>query len=179
MRQLPISSQTILRLLTLSDSAQVAQAYLRNREHLREWEPERAEEFFTEAWQYENISQVLPAHQHGLAYPYGLFQGAALIGRFNIVSVVRGAFQSASLGYWMDHHFTGQGLASRAVAALRAEATDTLGLHRLEASTLLHNHASQQVLIKNGFSKIGMAPNYLKIAGRWQDHNLYQAILHD
>ncbi|MGQ3382452.1 GNAT family N-acetyltransferase [Glutamicibacter sp. TV12E] len=179
MRQLTLDSQTALRMLRVSDASQVAQAYLRNREHLREWEPERADEYFTEAWQAENISQVLDAHQNGLAYPYGLFRGDALVGRFNIASVVRGPFQSGSLGYWVDHNFTGQGLASHAVAALRTEATDSLGLHRLEASTLLHNHASQQVLLKNGFGKIGMAPNYLKIAGIWQDHNLYQAILHN
>ncbi|WP_308215262.1 GNAT family N-acetyltransferase [Pseudarthrobacter sulfonivorans] len=54
-----------------------------------------------------------------------------------------------------------------------------LGLHRLEASTLLHNVGSQRVLQKAGFRHIGMAPQYLRIAGKWQDHNLYQVILHD
>ena len=44
-----------------------------------------------------------------------------------------------------------------------------LGLHRLQAETLLDNVASQKVLERNGFVRIGMAPTYLKIAGRWQD----------
>ena len=57
-------------------------------------------------------------------------------------------------------------------------ARDELGLHRIEASTLLHNVASQRVLQKAGFQQIGMAPRYLQIAGKWQDHNLYQVVLH-
>jgi len=178
MPTLTLDSRTILRLLEVSDAAQLAEAYVRNREHLRPWDPEREDAFFTQAWHAENISQTLAANEHGLAYPYGLFRDQQLIGRFNIVSVVRGPFQSASLGYWVDHRFTGQALASRAVAALRIEAVENVGLHRLEASTLLHNFASQKVLLNNGFAQIGMAPNYLKIAGRWQDHNLYQTILH-
>ena len=58
-------------------------------------------------------------------------------------------------------------------------ARDELGLHRIEASTLLHNVGSQRVLLKAGFQQIGMAPRYLQIAGKWQDHNLYQVVLHD
>ncbi len=59
-----------------------------------------------------------------------------------------------------------------------ASARDELGLRRIEASTLLHNIASQRVLLNNGFHHIGMAPRYLQVAGEWQDHNLYQVILH-
>lgn len=54
---------------------------------------------------------------------------------------------------------------------------DVLGLHRLQAETLVHNIASQRVLEKNGFSRYGMAPEYLKIDGAWQDHLMYQRIL--
>jgi limonene-1,2-epoxide hydrolase len=51
-----------------------------------------------------------------------------------------------------------------------------LGLHRIEAGTLPHNARSQAVLERNGFVRFGLAPAYLKIAGRWQDHVLYQAL---
>jgi ribosomal-protein-alanine N-acetyltransferase len=50
------------------------------------------------------------------------------------------------------------------------------GLHRLQAGTLLHNAASQTVLRRNGFTPIGVAPRYLRIAGRWQDHLLFQLL---
>jgi [ribosomal protein S5]-alanine N-acetyltransferase len=51
-----------------------------------------------------------------------------------------------------------------------------LGLHRLQAGTLLHNVPSQRVLIKNGFRPFAVAPSYLKIAGEWQDHILFQLL---
>ena len=51
-----------------------------------------------------------------------------------------------------------------------------LGLHRLQADTLVHNAASQRVLARNGFTRIGLAPRYLRIAGRWQDHVLHQRL---
>jgi ribosomal-protein-alanine N-acetyltransferase len=52
-----------------------------------------------------------------------------------------------------------------------------LGLHRLQAATLRHNAASQKILQRSDFGEIGLAPAYLKIAGSWQDHILYQRIL--
>ena len=101
------------------------------------------------------------------------------MGRFNLAGIVRGPFQSAGLGYWVDGDYAGRGLASAAVQRIVAVARDDLGLHRIEASTLLHNVGSQRVLRKAGFQHIGMAPRYLRIAGQWQDHNLYQVVLHD
>lgn len=55
-------------------------------------------------------------------------------------------------------------------------AFDELRLHRVQAETPLHNVRSQRVLRRNGFRRIGVAPAYLNIAGRWQDHILYQVI---
>ena len=48
----------------------------------------------------------------------------------------------------------------------------------VQAATLPHNAASQRVLTNNGFALIGVAPRYLRIAGRWQDHLLF-GMLHD
>jgi ribosomal-protein-alanine N-acetyltransferase len=46
----------------------------------------------------------------------------------------------------------------------------------VEASTLRQNVRSQRVLERNGFVRFGLAPQYLKIAGRWQDHVLWQRV---
>lgn len=48
-----------------------------------------------------------------------------------------------------------------------------LGLHRMQAETLVHNVASRAVLARNGFERIELAPAYFNIAGRWQDHVLF------
>lgn len=100
-------------------------------------------------------------------------------GRLNLNGIVRGALQSASVGYWVGKRFNGQGLASRALGDAVSLARDALQLHRLQAETLLWNRASQRVLAKNSFVRFGLAPQYLKIDGRWQDHLMYQRILTD
>ncbi|WP_353935949.1 GNAT family protein [uncultured Microbacterium sp.] len=105
------------------------------------------------------------ASDAGSGYSFGLFDGPTVIGRFNLAGVVRGPFDSAGLGYWVDRGHTGRGLATATVRSLLAWVRDDLHLHRVEASTLVHNVGSQRVLAKAGFEPIGMAPRYLKIAG--------------
>ena len=168
----------VLRQFTAGDAKELADAYSRNRAHLAPWEPHRSADFFTEEHQAEDIASRIASSNEGAAYSLGIFGGETVLGRINLGGVVRGPFQSGGLGYWVDAQYSGRGLATVAVMAIVRVARDDLGLHRLEAGTLVHNHASQRVLTKAGFHPIGMAPNYLKIAGHWQDHNLYQAILH-
>lgn len=174
-----LSENVSMRTLRSSDASALAAAYVRNREYLSSWEPVRPEEYYTEGWQVADIARRLVAADSGEGFPLGLFAGDALVGRFNLAGIVRGAFQSAGLGYWVDGAYAGRGLASAAVQTIVESARDVLGLHRIEASTLLHNAGSQRVLLKAGFRQIGMAPRYLKIAGKWQDHNLYQVVLHE
>lgn len=168
-----------MRILRPGDAPALAAAYVRNRAYLARWEPLRPEEYYTEAWQAVDIARRLVAHEAGQGHPLGLFSGDTLVGRFNVAGIVRGPFQSGGLGYWVDGSHAGQGLASAAVQMIVEMARDDLGLHRIEASTLLDNAGSQRVLLKSGFQQIGMAPRYLQIAGKWQDHNLYQILLHE
>jgi ribosomal-protein-alanine N-acetyltransferase len=90
---------------------------------------------------------------------------------------VRGPFLSAHVGYWVDARLQGRGVCSGALGTAMIHARDELGLHRLQASVLPHNPGSRAVLTGAGFTLIGTAPSYLRIAGTWQDHLLYQRIL--
>jgi ribosomal-protein-alanine N-acetyltransferase len=87
---------------------------------------------------------------------------------------VYGFFRSASVGYWVAEDRNAKGLATAAVGELVTRAFGELGLHRLEAGTLVDNIASQRVLEKNDFDRIGLARRYLLIAGEWRDHILFQ-----
>ena len=119
--------------------------------------------------------ESLQAAENGTALPMVIADEAGkIVGTLNINSIIRGAFQSASIGYWVSQDRNGEGLASAAVAAAKQIASDQLGLHRLQAETLIDNEASQRVLTKNGFVQYGQAPEYLKIAGRWQENRLFQ-----
>jgi ribosomal-protein-alanine N-acetyltransferase len=44
---------------------------------------------------------------------------------------------------------------------------------------MVHNGASARVLLKNGFRYEGRSPRYLKIAGAWEDHDLYAITTED
>ena len=101
----------------------------------------------------------------------------SIVGLLTLSSIVRGAFQNAHVGYWLAQSAQGTGLMTAAVVSAIKVARDHLGLHRLEAATLVHNVASQRVLEKNGFEAYGTAHAYLRIAGLWQDHRMYQRIL--
>ncbi|SEB00121.1 GNAT family N-acetyltransferase [Leifsonia sp. 21MFCrub1.1] len=176
-RELP--GGLILRVRREQDAGALAAAYQRNRGHLAPWDPTRTEDFFTEAGQLAQTRELLALREMDAALPLVIAEGDQIAGGFTLSQLVRGAFQSANVGYWLDRDHVGRGLASAALSTLVDAARDDYGLHRLQAATLLANHASQSVLTRAGFERIGVAPNYLNIAGRWQDHVLFQRILHD
>ncbi|HET7355978.1 MAG TPA: GNAT family protein [Nocardioidaceae bacterium] len=174
------AARSLLRPLERKDIPALARLTRANREFLASTSPLRPEEYFTDAGQERAVLKSLQAAENGTALPLVIVDGAGnLVGTLNINSIIRGAFQSASIGYWISQDRNGQGFASAAIAAAKRIASDQLGLHRLQAETLVDNEASQRVLVKNGFVQYGRAPEYLKIAGRWQDHLLFQVILPD
>ena len=96
-----------------------------------------------------------------------------LIGRVVLSEVVRGPFQNAYLGYWIDHTRQNAGYTTEAVGAVVSWAFSELGLHRVQAAVIPHNAGSRRVLAKLGFREEGLAKRYLSIAGSWQDHVIY------
>lgn len=175
----PLSDEVTLRPLRGDDAELLAGAYARNREHLAPWDLVRAEEFYTADGQRAEVAKMLEAQHVGTMLPLVLATSHAVLGRVTLGGITRGPFESAGLGYWIDADFAGRGLMTAAVSAIADIARDELGLHRLQAETLVHNAASQRVLQRAGFERIGFAPRYLRIAGLWQDHELFQRILHD
>jgi len=103
-------------------------------------------------------------------------QCGALVGYVNVGNIVRGALQSGYVGYASFASHAGRGLMTAGLRSVIDACFTELGLHRLQADTLEHNVASQRVLERNGFVRIGHAPRYLRIAGRWQDCILHQLV---
>ena len=169
-------STPVLRLVREDDAAELAALLTANREFLAPWEPLREASWFTAAGQLTALTESLLMHARGISYPMVIELDDRIVGRANLNSIVRGAGQYASVGYWVAESVTGRGIATAAVAELRRTAFAGLNLHRLEAGTLPHNVASQRVLERNGFTRYGLAPQYVRIAGRWQDHLLYQLL---
>ncbi len=165
------------RIASLDDAAQLASLVRANRRFLEPWEPARGDDYFTAAGQHYLLAQHLEAYRRGAMVPLVIIDDDGQpVGRININGIIRGAAQSATVGYWVSQSHNGRGLASAAVADVIAMAFADLRLHRLEAGTLLHNTASQRVLLRNGFRPFAVAPSYLQIAGEWQDHILFQLL---
>jgi len=167
----------ITRLVDPADAQALASLLAGNREFLAPWEPERDKEFYTAVVQRKFIEGQLAEHAVGRNLPHVILDAnGEIIGRVTISNIVRGAFLSGNLGYWLGQQATGHGYATRAVTEIKRIAFTELGMHRLEAGTLVHNVRSQRVLERNGFARYGLAPRLIKIAGRWQDHILFQAL---
>jgi ribosomal-protein-alanine N-acetyltransferase len=167
-----------VRELTADDPAALAEAYRRNRSHLEPWEPARNDSFFTVDGQVAAVGAQLAAMRSGTLGAWLVLHGATVVGRVNLNNIVLGVLRSGSLGYWVDAEHLGRGVASGAVEHVCGEAL-ARGLHRVEAGTMLHNVASQRVLERCGFVPYGVARRFLFIDGAWQDHRLYERILHD
>ncbi|MET4063951.1 ribosomal-protein-alanine N-acetyltransferase [Frigoribacterium sp. PvP120] len=176
-----LTDDVTLREARVGDAASLAAAQARNRGHLAPWDPERPPSFFEPAGQLALLTARIAAADAGEALPLHLVErgpdGDRVVGGISLNHIVRGPVQAASVGYWVDRERTGRGLARAAVAVVADLAATRLRLHRLEASALPHNVPSRRVLEASGFTLIGTAPSYLRIAGRWQDHVLYQRVL--
>ncbi len=168
---------TTTRLVTPDDAPVLARIAQEDREFLAPWEPVRPEDWATEEVQREEVRYLLEQHRLGLRLPHVVLDDSGeVVGRITSDNVVRGPFLSCSLGYWVRSAANGRGHATAAVREVVRIAFDELGLHRVEAGTLVHDAGSQRVLERNGFTRYGLAPQYLRIAGRWQDHVLFQRL---
>jgi ribosomal-protein-alanine N-acetyltransferase len=163
----------------VEDAGPLAALYLDNRDYLAPFEPVRNEAFFTEAGQGARLAALLVEQEQGRAYPYVIEADGRLVGRITITNVARGPFCSGSLGYWIAADQAGRGLATGAVRTVLDDCFTDHGLHRLEAATLVDNLASLAVLRRTGFTLIGQARGYLRIAGQWRDHLLFQRLADD
>jgi len=92
------------------------------------------------------------------------------VGVINITNIVPGVFRSGYLGYYAFAGFERQGLMREGLQAVVRRAFKTLKLHRLEANIQPGNGASIALAKSCGFSQEGFSPRYLKIGGRWRDH---------
>jgi len=161
----------------MDDAQALADELLANREFLAPWSPIRPDDYFTVEVQRAVVAKELDAYAREAMLPLVILdRSGRLAGRVHLNGITRGAFQSASVGYWVSQAHNGQGLASAAVAEVIEIAFKGLRLHRLQAETLLCNVRSQRVLTRNGFKPFAVAPSYIQIAGEWRDHIMFQLL---
>ena len=159
-----------LRALSRRDEAEFLAAVARSRAlHARWVSPPRTSERF----------RALVASRGGpsdFAFVVRLARSGELVGYLSITNIVRGNFQSAYLGYYAFAGFERRGLMRTALERLVHLAFTRLKLHRLEANIQPENRASIALVRAAGFVREGRSARYLKIHGRWRDHERWAIV---
>ncbi len=151
-----------------------------SRDFLAPWEPTWAYDALTRGAFRRRLKMYKAEMRQGVTYSFLIFRRVddVLLGGITLSNLRRGVAQSATLGYWIGLPHGNQGYMTESLAALLEFAFSRIGLHRVEAACLPANEASRRLLLRSGFREEGYAREYLRISGRWQDHQLF-AILRD
>lgn len=162
-----------LRAPAVEDCDTLIDLYRSSREHFRglalsDFTRERFELLLVEAEKDSNESYLICKSDDD-----------AIVGTLNLSQIFRRSFQSAYLGYQLFAGFTGNGYMTEAVGLALRVAFSDLGLHRVEANVQPVNKPSIAVLKRNGFVKEGFSRRYLKINGRWRDHERWAILKED
>jgi ribosomal-protein-alanine N-acetyltransferase len=161
-------------------AAPLADFHERNRAHLAPWDPPAAPDFFTEAAQAQRLREGAAAFAAGTGFRYLLQpigDASRVIGSLQFSNIVRGAFQSCTLGYALDQQFEGQALMSEALRCAIGEMFSArINLHRIQAAFRPENWRSADVLKRLGFQDEGLSNDYLFIDGTWRVHRIVALI---
>jgi [ribosomal protein S5]-alanine N-acetyltransferase len=163
----PAGARVGLRVLERSDRPEFLRLARESRELHRPWTypPERADQFddlYSRSRREDFVCLLAHLAPHG-----------PITGVFTISQIVRGAFQSAYLGYYAHQAHAGQGLMREALELVLDHAFGPLDLHRVEANIQPTNAPSIALASGAGFRLEGFSPRYLLIGGQWRDHERY------
>lgn len=152
-----------------------------NEDYLSPWEPEWDLKHLSRPSYRARLSRFKSMVSSGTGYPFHIFRAGddRFMGACNITRVERHVAQTAQIGYWIGEAYARQGFARAAVSAATRFCFESLGLHRVEAAVQPDNERSVRLLEATGFTKEGTARGYLKISGRWQDHDIYARLSGD
>jgi len=103
----------------------------------------------------------------------------AIVGYFGLGQIFYGKFRNAYLGYYAFEPFAGQGFMREGLELVLRYAFADLRLHRVQASIQPGNERSIALVRGAGFRKEGLARRYLKIGGRWRDHEQWAITVED
>lgn len=152
---------------------------LRSREYHAPWDPVRPADF----WDLPVVADRLAVQVTEARSQISLCtciseknDPTRIIGVANLRNIIRGAMLGCHLGYSLAPDAVGRGYMTEAVERIVRIAFEDLALHRVEANVIPRNVRSIAVLERAGFSREGVSPRYLRIAGVWEDHVRFAVI---
>lgn len=169
------TNRLIIRSITMNE-APIYKEYLEeNKMFLSEWEPKRDQEYYFLDNIKKRIDEINRENDKEIVTSKRLFvfkkEENSIIGEIGISNIVYGAFLSCHLGYKLSEKEINHGYMKEALHKIIEICFKELKLHRIEANIMPKNARSEKVLVKLGFRKEGKSESYLKINGKWEDHN--------
>ena len=166
-----------VRPLRLRDRSAWVECRVRNQSWLEPWEG-RPAHLPDATWEQRHNGSVFFAMHRALrrearagrCLPFAITYDGALVGQITVSNVVRGAYDGASVGYWVDRRVAGRGVVPTALALVVDHCFRDVGLHRVEAEVRPENAPSLRVVAKLGFREEGLHRRLLFIDGDWRDH---------
>lgn len=176
------TERLLLRQLGPDRAAAVRDYGLRSREYQAPWDPIRPADF----WELPVVAdrlrqQLLEAEQDRSLCTYisAKSEPERVLGVVNIRNIVRGSLMSAIVGYGLAPEAVGRGYMTESVRRIVEIGFHDLGLHRIEVNIMPRNERSLRVAETCGFTREGLSPRYLKIAGQWEDHVRFAKLIDD
>lgn len=141
--------------LNLADAEQLFAFELTNRTYFEEMVPTRGNDYYNFDFFKSRHESLLEEQAQGSSYFYLIKnKDASILGRMNVVDIEESQ-GIGHLGYRVGQIHTGKGIANKALKLLLETAVEEGRLKQIKAQTTTNNIASQKVLEKNGFKKIG------------------------
>lgn len=173
MKPVQLSTVRLIILPLREDSApQVLDFYKRNECFFAPWTPDREADFYTIERQRERLALETREMENGTRIKFWFLRrdNGKLIGFVDFWDIIRGAFQSCTLGYCLDKDENGNGFMAEALHVAIRHVLDEEKLHRIEANIMPRNKRSLRLVKRLGFKREGLARRYLMVNGKWEDH---------
>lgn len=166
-----------LREMGRAEFAVAAQLQAKNRCYLAPWSASAPPGYGEKVPAYsEYVRRCLTESVAGTMLPLLMVVNGEGVGQLTVSDIVRGATQSASIGYWISHSASKRGVTTLAVALALDAAFEELNLHRVEINVRPENKPSLAVVRKLSLVEEGYRRAYICINGKWADHRSFAAI---
>lgn len=152
-----------------------------SRQRIGQWNPVNAGDL---EW---HLTRQSPEHRTFLIHALDPAGSHGIVGKVNVTNVVRGRFDSGTLGYDAYDPYAGRGLFAEGLRLVVGLALtpmpDGMGLHRVEANVRPGNERSAGLLRSLGFRREGTVRRMLRLDGpdgqAWRDHDMHALTLEE